>query len=295
MLIRTCTLAIVFATCLASFVPRANAADESSDQPGRASRLSGQPTWFPLGGGKSYPLDQFEAKGRLLAFTPYPCWFIDLVRERGSLEEKAAKEQTASAKPKQNVQIPANQENATQGPPLLPPKRLEDLPVVDQGASLSLNVAPADSPNRLRFSLTLKAAERTVWREAEQDGSTNTVPLLFAFYADGKAIAHRATISGLPSGHWSHELVTKGGKKTWSLLVDAKSMETILENRQPSELAIVAVFSERQHQPYREGEELLESATIDEPQVPQTAIVVRSNVVRLKQSAGRWESAKEPK
>lgn len=302
MLIRICTVASILTACLGSWLPRSADAEEPSSPLHRAEKLSGEASWFPLGGEVYHSEDRFEAEGTLLAFKPQPRWFIGLVRQRGPLEENAAKEQTGSGKPKEGVHPPTNHDNVTQGPPLSPPKRLDDLPVTDQGASLSFSVSSAGSPDRLRFSLTLKAAERTVWREVEHRW-TNTLPLLFAFYADGKAVKHTLTeFLKWGGSKQSEKVVEKGREKTWSLLVDAKSLEAILENRHPSELEIVAVFSERQHQGYferqHEGHDKRQYQQhhngIIESQVPQTAIVVRSNVVRLKRSAGQWEIVPEP-
>ncbi len=105
MLIRTCTLAIVLTTCLGASAPRSNAAEGSSKQSGRSPELSGQPAWFPLGGEVYDSQDRFEAQRTLLAFRPQPRWFVGLVREPGPLEEKAAKEITASAHAKQDAQL----------------------------------------------------------------------------------------------------------------------------------------------------------------------------------------------
>ncbi len=160
---------------------------------------------------------------------------------------------------------------------------------MDQGASLSFSVSAADSPDCLRFSLTLKTTDRTVWREVEHRW-TNTVPLLFAFYADGKAVTHRATsFEKMGGASHSEKLAEKGHEKTWLLLVDVKSLEAILEDRHPSEIETVAVFSERQHEGYFEGGKWELRDKIIEARVPQTAIVVRSNVVRVKSQAGQWK------
>ena len=169
---------------------------EGAEGPPRASsdsaELSGEPSWFPLGGEVYHSQDRFKAEGKPLAFKPESRWFVSLVRSRDPLEGKAAEKQDGSATPGRDHQPPVKAEKAGSGPPLSPPKRLDGLPLVDQGALLCFRVSPAESPDRVRFSLTLKAAERTVWREVEHRW-TNTLPLLFAFYADGKAIQRRLT------------------------------------------------------------------------------------------------------
>jgi hypothetical protein len=169
---------------------------------------------------------------------------------------------------------------------------LDDLPILDQGAWLSFSVAPAETADRLRFSLTLKSSARTVWREVEHRW-TNTLPLLFAFYADGQAVIKHPTSVGKFGGTTqSEELVKRDGQKNWSLMVDAKSIGAILENTDASELSIVAVFAERQHEGYTGNGPNPIADSLIEAQVPRAAIVVRSNVVRLKRSAGKWEIAK---
>ena len=260
MLLRICTLAFALTTCLVSSVHGSKGAEESSDQSNRPRELLGQPSWFPLGEEVYHSQDRFKAERKLLAFKPQPRWFVGLVRGRGRMEEQT------------------------------PPKRLDDVPVADQGASLSLSVSPAESPDHVRFSLTLKAAERTVWREVEHRW-TNTLPLLFAFYADGKAVTLRLRAFDKSGGvKQSHEVAEKGRERAWSLLVDLKSLEAILESRQPRELEIVAVFSERQHEAYYEGQKLRPGSGMIESRVPRRAIVVRSNVVRLKRLAERWKT-----
>ena len=160
MLIRICTVAFVLTTSLVSLLPKSTGAEESSRPSHHSEELSGEASWFPLGGEVYQSEDRSKAEGTLLAFKPQPRWFIGMVRQRGPLEENAAKEQTAATKPRQDVQTPTYDTNATQGAASSPPKRLDDLPVLDQGASLSFSISAAESPDHLRFFLALKAAER---------------------------------------------------------------------------------------------------------------------------------------
>jgi hypothetical protein len=214
------------------------------------------------------------------------------------LEQKATKKQAGAALSSKEDQPSFKAGEASSGPPLLPPRQLDDLRLVDQGASLSFRLVPADSSDQLRFVLTLKAAERSIWREVEHRW-TNTLPLLFAFYSDGKAVKqHLSSFEKWGGAIRSEKLVERGHEKRWSLLVDLKSLDAILENRQPHELALVAVFSERQHEGFFDkdkGSQKLKKRVQEredrlvEPQVPQTAIVVRSNVVYLTRSGDRWK------
>jgi hypothetical protein len=256
------------------------------------SGLWGQPAWFPLGGEVYHSQDRFEAEKGPLAFKPQPRWFVGLVRKPGSLEEKIVSKTTGQAEHASPGQLSDRNQPAGGGPPLAPPKQLDDLPILDQGAWLSFSVAPAETADRLRFSLTLKSSARTVWREVEHRW-TNTLPLLFAFYADGQAVIKHPTSVGKFGGTTqSEELVKRDGQKNWSLMVDAKSIGAILENTDASELSIVAVFAERQHEGYTGNGPNPIADSLIEAQVPRAAIVVRSNVVRLKRSAGKWEIAK---
>ncbi len=291
---RTATLSIAFTTCFVSSLPGSKGAEGPPRASSDSAELSGEPSWFPLGGEVYHSQDRFKAEGKPLAFKPESRWFVGLVRSRGPLEGKAAEKQDGSATPGRDHQPPVKAEKAGSGPPLSPPKRLDGLPLVDQGASLCFRVSPAESPDRVRFSLTLKAAERTVWREVEHRW-TNTLPLLFAFYADGKAIQRRLTRFEKGGGaRQSAKVADKGRERSWSLLVDIKSLEAILESHQPREIEVVAVFSERQHEGYFDKSKLRDGQGIVESEVPQTAIVLRSNVVRLKRSAGGWEIVNTP-
>ena len=293
MLPRTALLSLAIATCLVYSPPRSTGDEEPPRPSSGTEGLSGEPSWFPLGGEVYHSRDRFKAEGKLLAFKPQPRWFVNVVRGRDPVEEKTTEKRNKPAKPSHDGKPPAKPEKAS-GPPLSPPKRFDDLPLVDQGATLSFSASPADSPDHVRFSLTLKAAERTVWREVEHRW-TNTLPLLFAFYADGKAVKHRLTGFGKEGGvKQSVAVAEKGHERLWSLLVNLTSLEAILENRQPREIQLVAVFSERQHEGYFESSKLRRGDGIAEPEVPQTAIVVRSNVVRLKRSADHWEIVNPP-
>jgi hypothetical protein len=130
-----------------------------------------------------------------------------------------------------------------------PPDSVLDVPLTNQGASLSLQIKPSDSPVFLHLVLTLKAEERSVWRELEHRW-TNIIPFLFALTADGKPIGPRDTPSWSKFGgvNGMSEMVPIGKSKTWDVLLDARSVTAALNEPRVKNVTIVAAFSEYQHE-----------------------------------------------
>ncbi|MDK1031372.1 MAG: hypothetical protein QGD94_05150 [Planctomycetia bacterium] len=163
------------------------------------------------------------------------------------------------------------------------------MPMTDQGASLSLKIEETGSPDILRFRMSLKAAERGVWREVEHR-HINALPFLFAFFADGEPVVTKLNEWQKMGGdNKLIMLVKKGAKKTWDLKVSANSIKGLLGNSKPRTLEVVAAFSERQHEAYFDGKAAglwPDLALVTGYQGSQ--ILIRSNVVKLKWADGKW-------
>ena len=131
-----------------------------------------------------------------------------------------------------------------------PPDSIPDIPMTNQGASLSLQIKSTGNPTLLRLVLTLKAEERSVWRELEHRW-TNTIPFLFAVTVDGKPIDSITPQSWGKLGgvDWMREQVPSGKSKTWDILLGARSVTLALNHSRRTAVTIVAAFSEYQHQP----------------------------------------------
>jgi len=169
------------------------------------------------------------------------------------------------------------------------PAALNDVPLTNQGASLTFEIRRGRSPNILEFDLTLTAGQRKVWREMEHR-KTNIFPFLFNFVADGK---QARPIKELESGgiggvEWMTELAPAGTSTTWRISVDAVSIGRSLKLESAKSLVVVAAFSEYQHVRWMGASEKF-------PCDPQFAegfkgppIVLRSNSVRLLHDGKKW-------
>jgi len=230
--------------------PEADAPQETTPQ---EPALAGQPTWFPLGGEVYFARDLPQAQAKLLSFRKQPRWFV----------------------------------GGKDAPLLSYPKTLADVPLADRGASLRLAVEKGKAAGVLCFDVTLSAAKRPVFREVQHRWN-NLVPLLFAFYLDGKAVVVPPTSFGMEGGvnQW-HVLAKRGGEKHWSLRVSAESIRALLPKGAQT-VDVVCAFAERQHMGYFAGEDAAkplvsknESSDVDENDAIRHPIVIRSNVVRL--------------
>lgn len=173
------------------------------------------------------------------------------------------------------------------------PGAIDTLPLVDEGARLVLDVVPEpDDPSILTFTLTLSATDRPLSREVEHR-STNVLPFLFAFAADGKAVTTRKRDEGFMRMGGASGLVGLVGTndaKTWRLRVTADSVERLLPRPLPDSLAIVAAFSERQHSPGAWGCPMPSTPPQAEHEAPieGSVVLVRSNVVWIARVGERW-------
>ena len=250
--------------------------------------LSGQPSWFPLGVEVYHENERFEAQRGLLEFQAEPRWFL------GSLKA-VTKDEFETFEKKQHVvtkETPVPQagqavEDMYQIPASPPyPKKIGDVPLEDQGATLHLDVANGDTPVELVFTLKLTAGDRAVRREVEHRW-TNVLPFLFAFFADGKPVSRELhSFDKMRGANQLVDLVPADGQKVWRLRVATESIDAIV-GADAKEVAIVAAFSERQHEGYFPGDIIARFEVWDlEHVAPQ--ITIRSNVVRLMRSGRGW-------
>ncbi|TET36104.1 MAG: hypothetical protein E3J72_09455 [Planctomycetota bacterium] len=232
-------------------------------------RPTGRPSWFPLGKEVYNERDRFQAQESIVSFQNGPRWFL------------AFPDPDAKDLANQWIDVPAGFHHY--------PKRIEDIPLTMEGASLHLTVREADTPETMRFVLKLKSNYRNVRREVEQ-GRTNLLPFLFAFFPDGKAVNRLANSCDREWGAAGlRTCVVKNGTGKWYLEVRTESVETIISNENAEALLIVAAFSERKHEDYHTG--VIESdwrvcwnrSTCEIPQ-----ILIRSNIVRLVKQKGVW-------
>lgn len=250
--------------------------------PERAA-LVGRPSWLPLGPEVYQEDDRDEAEKGLLAFRPQPRWFLGFTKEVSKAEFDQYLDRTHG-----KAQESDDGGYCLPDPPPYP-KRLEDIPLEDQGVRLTLTASVAEEPSTMLLTLTLTSRDKPVRREVEHRW-TNTLPLLFAFYVDGKAVV-------VPSNGFEKfggvaymvPLVEKGGTKTWNLKANALSLRSLLPDSRPHELAVAAAFSNRQHEGYFEGAPM-ERGNLhggpngeDRPQV-----LVRSGAARLKWDGTNW-------
>lgn len=173
-----------------------------------------------------------------------------------------------------------------------PPDTIQAISLTNQGATLSLQIQPTDSPDILLFVLTLNAGNRTLWREVEHR-RTNILPFLFTFAADGKSIGPKPFAWGEICGANSMtELVSPGKSASWNLKVDSKSLLAAIGKYPFHTLTVVAAFSEYQHDyPAFCGDPSQEWRG-DKPQgyFKGPPIVLRSNVVALHFDGQTWKA-----
>ena len=161
------------------------------------------------------------------------------------------------------------------------PDTILDVPLKNQGASLTLEVRETESPMLLRLVLTLTARDRTVWRELEHRW-TNIIPFLFAFTADGKPIGPKeaGNWSKFGGADWMTEVAPAGTSTTWQVALDTESIRTALKGISVKELTMVAAFSEYQHE-VLSAIDLSDGRALTEQEFKGPPITIRSNEARL--------------
>jgi hypothetical protein len=195
-----------------------------------------------------------------------------------------------------------------------PAKGSGDLPLTDQGASLSFGIAPLTDGD-LRFDLTVEAKERDVYFQIEHRRNDMT-PFLFAFTADGEAVDAKPASGGVNGGLSLMDLLAKKGERTgFSLTVDPGNVLALVGERKVTELSVVAAFCERRQEFGTHGtggpiggknkttviDGVGEVPVITEDSAPPIAgdegevipfehrpILIRSKPVRLVLSEGKW-------
>lgn len=124
-----------------------------------------------------------------------------------------------------------------------PAKLSKDMPLVDQGASLSFGILPLPE-GRLQFDLALEAKERDVFFQAEHRRNDIT-PFLFSYTGDGVAMDAEPDRGAIMGGVRSvHVLLKKGERSSWSFKVDPKNVLASFKGKDIAELSVVAAFSE---------------------------------------------------
>jgi hypothetical protein len=168
------------------------------------------------------------------------------------------------------------------------PKTLGDVPLSDQGGSLSLDFAMTTN-GLFRFILKVHCTDRGLWREVEHRW-TNLIPFLFTFYADGvpvrapmpKEWGRFGGVNGMTI------LAAKGAFYESDLTVDPKTILALVPGARVSELSVVAAFGESQH-------EFIGSPGLRGPWRPilddykGPPIFIRSNLVRLRHVYETWQ------
>ena len=142
--------------------------------------LSGQPSWFPLGGEIVHAEGLDTAQEGILSFGTKPRWFKSF--------PKTVSKQKYEEWLKENPGISDTQNERGSEffiPSELPfPKNIESLSLKNQGASLQFQISNGINEKELILHITLTANERAIIREVEHR-ATNTLPFLFAFFLDG--------------------------------------------------------------------------------------------------------------
>lgn len=235
------TLVAALAGCDRSRQPASTA--PAGNPPSRAL----PPSFFAIGDDVYHAADRHVAEEKLLRLNGEPRWFFGFPRvvsrdEYESWEHRQgqqSRQETPQGEPA--YQIPTT-------PPY--PQSLAALPMHAQGATLRLDAARSDETvDELILTLTLTAGERAIQREIEHR-RTNTLPFLFALVADDQPVSCGSR-GGIEQGGANKfvELVPAETSQSWKVRVALDSLREVLPAG-AREIAIVAVFSERQHFPY---------------------------------------------
>ena len=255
-----------------------------------ADEQTGRPSWFPIGPDISSVSQLADSQNQVLSLRNQPRWFLGMARSVGSAEYSAywsrMKGDLANTRPADGGKffIPAP-------PPY--PARLEDLPLRDHGVTLDLSIATSSDPAVLLLGLRLSSADPSLSREVEPSW-TNALPFLFALYIDGKAVAVSATDGEKPGDMpYMIPLVGQGSTRTWQIRLNAKSIAEMLPDAQPHDLALAAVFSNRQHEAYfGDVGPSLDNLIQPRGATPDSQILVRSHPVQLRWTGDHWQTPK---
>ncbi len=94
------------------------------------------------------------------------------------------------------------------------------------------------------------------------------------------------------------ELVPKGGQRSWSLDVDADSLQRFLPDKRPHEVVIVAAFSELQHDPfsiYQPEKDRRDALFFESSEdVTLLPLLLRSNSATARWTGDKWQFPATP-
>jgi hypothetical protein len=230
---------------------------QQNRQPAPTHGLVGTPDWFALGKEVYHASEIADAQKKVLSFLKERRWFVH-----------------------SDLAAPY-------------PATIGDVPATSEVASLDLAVTPTADPKVLQFTLVLTAKRRDLFRSYEHR-ENNILPVLFALFSDGKAIALPKDL-GYTSrgGAWSPDILVKSGKtKTWQVKADTESLLSLLPARTPQTVSAVAAFSESDHEGYPPISLLFPEFPgndYENREDPDAAPLVRSNIVRLRWDGKTWK------
>ena len=250
----------------------------------QSSVLKGQPSWFPLGDELHHAENLSSAEESILNFKTESRWFKSFPRTVSKLDYEEWLKKNPQVEDVQNERNPV-----FYIPTKLPyPNNLNEIPDINQGAVLKLQISKGAKESEINFELILFAKERVVIRETEHRW-TNTLPFLFGFFVDGKPVTIETKGISISGGANSFiDLVEVGSNKTWSLKVNRTSIDKLVGTEGQS-LQIVALFSERQHFGYiKEGQVMLDD-NISNLKGRSPQILLKSNIVTLKRVNQQWQ------
>lgn len=256
--------------------------------------LSGKPSWLAIGPDVYQEKDRDEAETQVLAVrSDCPRWFL-------GYSKSVSKEDFDAYLQEQRQDGTKILMESADGKHFLPtavpyPRGFDDLPTEDQGVRLALGAGASNDPSYVLLTLKLSSQTRDVEREVEHRW-TNTLPFLFAFYVDGQAVQVRSAGFGRDGGvNYAVPLVKAGGEHDWAVKVDAASLRALLPDGRPHELAIVAAFSDRQHEWFAEGSDhVMRLSQLFMGHEGHKQIVVRSEAARLQWTGERWAATSGP-
>lgn len=266
-----------------------NSSDPDAAPP-PASAPIGPPSWFPIGPDISQPDQLNRVDAGVLSLRRQPQWFLGMARTLGSAEYTAY---WARMNPDAPDTRPSS--DGLHVPAALPyPQRAEDIPLDDHGVSLEMNVSVSSDPDVLLLDLKLSSADQPLQREV-QPRRTNALPFLFSICVDARPINIVATGGDSGSGGFGADLpymiplLNRGASRTWQIRLDARSLAAMMPDARAHAVAIVAAFSNRQHEVYFADDGIpLDGLIQPRGAQPDSQILVRSEAVRLQWTGERW-------
>ena len=139
-------------------------ADPRND-PSTSVALSGQPSWFPIGPEIYQERDVGDAEQQLLSLRSEPRWFLGFPK-LASRKEYDAYLVAIRQQGTMQLQDQAIRDDGKYVIPSVPmyPKKLEDLPLEDQGVRLSLGVLTADDRAEVILNIEVVSRDKPLTR-----------------------------------------------------------------------------------------------------------------------------------